>query len=172
MPPATDYNKAALAMNLGDAGASSTQVAAQVGISQRAAWDIINRQGRWGEVAERSVFAKLRSEQNQVLEAVARSMAIDSWTDAYAKKDKASYYQLVVGGSILLDKARLLAGEPTQIIENTINPATVSALEKLASVIELAKRERQARDITEIQTQFDSQKISDIPSTPASQLSK
>lgn len=43
-------------------------------------------------------------------------MAADSWEKAADKMENASYYQLVMGGAILLDKARLLAGESTENI--------------------------------------------------------
>jgi hypothetical protein len=63
----TDPFKAATVMNLGDAGMSAPQAAALVGIPERTAREIIARHGRWGEVAERSVFAELRLNKKHTL---------------------------------------------------------------------------------------------------------
>ena len=48
-----------------------------------------------------------------------------------AKIDKASFYQLVYGAAIMTDKARLLAGEPTEI-HATLDLNTVVALDRLS----------------------------------------
>ena len=54
-------------MKLGDAGMVASQAAALVGIPERTAREIIARHGRWGEVANRSVFAELRLQQKRIL---------------------------------------------------------------------------------------------------------
>ena len=48
--------------------------------------------------------------------------------------DKASYAQLVFGAAIMTDKARLLAGEPTEIHAN-LNIQAVASLDKLAAML-------------------------------------
>jgi len=48
--------------------------------------------------------------------------------------DSASYAQLVCGAAIMTDKARLLAGEPTEIHAN-LNLHAVAMLDKLASML-------------------------------------
>jgi hypothetical protein len=133
----TDPLKAAQVMELAEAGYTVSRAAQITGIPRPTASDIVNRHGRWGEVADRPVFIKLRHEQNSTIEALARKMAADSFVKAESKMSDASYYQLVVGGSILLDKARLLAGEPTQITEvvNTGNLELLAA--KLSEAVQL-----------------------------------
>lgn len=48
--------------------------------------------------------------------------------------DKASYSQLVFGAAIMTDRARLLAGGPTQITAN-YQEVNVQGLDKLAAMI-------------------------------------
>jgi hypothetical protein len=64
-------------MNLGDAGMVASQAAALVGIPERTARETIARHGRWGEVANRSVFAELRLQQKAHLDATSRSLSSD-----------------------------------------------------------------------------------------------
>ena len=116
--PWIDPAKAAQAMNLGEVGYSSAKVAEIVGLNARSVRDIIRQHGRWGEIAETPVFAKLRLAQNETLEVAFRAAAAESLALAMSpeKLDKASYYQLVIGSGIALDKSRLLAGESTSNI--------------------------------------------------------
>jgi predicted transcriptional regulator len=128
-----DPVKAAAAMELGDLGYPSTQIAPIVGLNDRSIRDIINRHGRWGELADTPVFAKLRREQNQNLESAYRAAAAESLALAFNpdKLIKASYYQLVIGSSIALDKARLLAGESTENVI-VVHRHEASVLDRLA----------------------------------------
>jgi hypothetical protein len=48
--------------------------------------------------------------------------------------DKASFYQLVFGAAIMMDKVRLLAGEPTEI-HASLNIHAVTTLDKLAAIL-------------------------------------
>ena len=134
--PQIPYHKAAAADALAQYGFSTPEIAAKTDISQRTVYDIINRHGRWGEVAEKPVFARLRAEQNQHLEASFRLAAAKSLALAFdpVKLEKASYYQLIVGSSIALDKSRLLAGEPTEITA-TINLHAIQGLDRLATIL-------------------------------------
>lgn len=127
----TDPLIAAQLMGFVDAGYPASQAGEMVGVAPRTAQDIVRCHGQWGEVAEKPVFARLRAEQNQILEALARKMAADSWVKAAEKIDKASYYQLVMGGAIMLDKARLLAGESTENVAH-LHRHEVAGLDDLA----------------------------------------
>lgn len=120
MPAATDPMKAAQAMNMGDMGYTERAIGANLDVPHTTIHDILARHGRWGDVEVDPLFIQLRAEQNKTLEACARAAAAESWDKAFDSKklEKASYYQLVVGGSILLDKARVLAGEPSNITAN------------------------------------------------------
>lgn len=149
MGAVTDPIKAAQAMALGDSGMPSTQVAAKVGLPERTAYDIVHRVGRWGELADTPVFAKLRHEQNRALEATGRALAAKFWIHAEDNIDKLSPYQAVVAGSILIDKAQLLAGLPTSIIE-THNLTAIANLEDLGAKLADAIALRQAGKSREI----------------------
>jgi biotin operon repressor len=131
---AIDTVKATQAMALGDMGFSQAEIAAQTGISRRSVWDILNHVGHWGEVVEQPVLKRFRQEQNSALEAAARSFAAQSWAKAAEKMDSASYYQLVMGGAILIDKARLLAGESTANVE-VHTKLEVTGLDNLCSAL-------------------------------------
>ena len=113
--PSIDPIKAAVAFNLAEIGTAKNEIARRTGISEASVRDILNKHGRWGDICELPVFAKLRAEQNQSLEAAFRIAAAQSLELAMTQEKlaKASYYQLVIGSSVAIDKARLLAGEST-----------------------------------------------------------
>ena len=116
MGATTDPIKAAQAQALGDLGYPGTQVAAMVGLKERTAYEVIGRYGHWGRTeVETPVFARLRTEQNKAIEATARMLAAKMFVQADEKLDKLNAYQAVIAGSILIDKAQLLAGLPTEI---------------------------------------------------------
>jgi hypothetical protein len=68
------------------------------------------------------------------LEQANRTLAAKALNAAAGKIDKASFYQLIYGAAIMTDKARLLAGEPTEI-HATLDLNTVVALDKLAGML-------------------------------------
>ena len=68
--------------------------------------------------------------------------------------DNASYAQLVLGASIMTHKARLLAGEPTEIHAN-LNLTAVTTLDKLAAMLS--------------QSLIDNPKTIDITPTPTTE---
>lgn len=132
--PSIDIAKAALAFNLADAGLKPIQIAAQTGLARPSVHDILNKHGRWGEVAERPVFNALRQQQQQTLEVAFRSASATLLERAMdpEKLLKASTYQLVISSGIALDKSRLLAGEPTEITAS-IDLHLVGNLDNLAA---------------------------------------
>ena len=140
--PAIDPIKAAQAVTLAELGYNSPAISRETGINQRTVRDILAKHEKWGELAESSVFASLRREQNRALEAAARSFAAQSWAKAAEKMDQASYYQLVTGGAILIDKARLLAGESTANVE-IHHKHEVTGLDNLCSALSQVLIERQ-----------------------------
>ena len=138
MPGAPSINpiKAAIAYNLAEAGFAKNEIARRTTISEASVRDILNKHGRWGEIAEKPVFAKLRAEQKLVLEAGYRASAakfLDRSLEE-AKLEKASTYQLVIASSIALDKSQLLAGEPTEITAS-INLHAIQGLDRLAAML-------------------------------------
>lgn len=134
--PATDPQLAAQAMNMGDAGYTPAQIAPEVGLPAGTVHDIIHRHRRWGEIAEKPVFRRLRETQNQTLEAAFRAGAAQLFAKAFDedKLAKASTYQLVTSAAISIDKARLLAGESTANIDLHVK-AELVGMEQLCAAL-------------------------------------
>ena len=141
--PRIPLDKAVAAVALTDLGYSSPQIEKQIGLDSRSVLDILNRVGHWGKVVDGPVFSRLRAEQNKALEVAARTLVAQSWADAAKKRKKASYYQLVVGGSILLDKARLLAGESTENVAH-LHHHEVAGLDQVLGRIAEALHKQEA----------------------------
>ena len=116
MGATTDPIKAAQVLALADMGYPASQAGAAAGVPRRTARDIIAGVGHWGRIdAEAPVYAQFRHEQNRALEATARQLAAKLWIHAEDNLEKMQPYQAVVAGSILVDKAQVLAGLPTEI---------------------------------------------------------
>jgi hypothetical protein len=121
-------------MNLGDAGMSGSQAGALVGVPERTARAIIARHGRWGEVADRPVFAQLRHDQKAHLEATSRYLSSECLIQLAKTLDKASAYQAAGIYGLLRTHERLDAGESTQNVEIHAKHE-VAALDKLCEML-------------------------------------
>ena len=111
----TDLPTAALVMELGKTeGRSTRDVSKLTGVRRTTVENILNGAHGWDQVAQSDAFKWHRQEQNRALEQANRTMAAEALKKAWGKMDKASFYQLVTGAAIMTDKARLLAGEPTE----------------------------------------------------------
>lgn len=106
---------AAQALALSDMGYTRSEVARKVGIPTATAHDILHLHGRWGEIAERPVFIKLRQEQKAHLEATSRLLSAKCLIQVDKTIDKASAYQAAGIYGLLRTHERLDAGEPTSI---------------------------------------------------------
>jgi 5'-3' exonuclease len=148
----TDIPTAALVMELGETqGKSMRQISEVTGVPVSSVHSILNRAHGWDEIAEGDVFKRHRQEQNRALEQANRTLAKKSLEMAEQKIDKASYSQLVFGAAIMTDKARLLAGEPTQI-NATVNIHTVEKMDKLRAMLNQALLpEQNSIDVTPCQ---------------------
>ena len=113
MPGMIPLPRAAEAAALGDMGYTSPKVAAITGIPQRTAYDIIHGVGTWGKRAELPVFAKLRLEQKQVLQAASLAVSAQALCQVEATILKASAYQAAGIYGLLRTHERLDAGEST-----------------------------------------------------------
>ena len=123
-------------MNLGDAGMSAAQAGALVGIPERTARDIIARHGRWGEVADRPVFAELRLQQKAHLEATSRYLSSECLIQLAKTLDKASAYQAAGIYGLLRNHERLDAGEATSNVELHLHSKLdILALDKLGEML-------------------------------------
>src|SRR3990167_2092476 len=134
--PSIDPKKAMTALNLEAAGHTGNAISAITGLARSSVRDILRGHGRWGEVADKPVFARLRAEQQVHLEAAFRTAAAEflARSTDEDKLQKASTYQLVIASSIALDKSRLLAGEPTEIVA-TYNLHAIEGIDRLASIL-------------------------------------
>jgi hypothetical protein len=111
----TDPVIAARAMELADRGYPSTDIARQTGLAQTTAYDVINKLGHWGKVAETPVFIKLRQEQKLALQSASMAVSAKALIQVEKNIDKASAYQAAGIYGLLRTHERLDAGEPTQI---------------------------------------------------------
>src|SRR5262245_25651473 len=102
----------------------------------------------WNPIAQEPVFRQYRAQQNKAPEQAARSLASKSFIHAETQLPKASYYQAVIGGSVLLDKARLLAGEPTEIHATLDVPELARVKALAASLAKYVVEQSQAIEVT------------------------
>src|SRR5688572_4944450 len=130
----TDLATAARALSLHDEGRSERQIGKLTGISPSTVHNIINGDHGWDKIAEESVVQRYRAQQNAALEQAARTLAAQSFVHAAKQLPKASYAQAVFGGSILVDKAQLLAGLPTEIIV-THSRVEINGMDAMAQIL-------------------------------------
>jgi predicted transcriptional regulator len=131
----TDLRTAALVVEMKETeGRSVRDFAAATGVSASTVQHIVRGAHGWAEVADRELFKRYREEQNRALEQVNRTMAAEALIKAYGKMDQASFYQLVFGAAIMMDKARLLAGEATANVE-VHTKHEIESLDKLCEML-------------------------------------
>jgi predicted transcriptional regulator len=113
----SDKVKAATALELSEKlGHSERQIAKEVGLPASTVHTILSKANGWDQIADEPVFKQNRAQQNRALEQAARSMAAKAMEKAEGKIDEAGFYHLTLGAGIMIDKARLLAGESTENI--------------------------------------------------------
>ena len=113
----SDKVKAATALELSEKlGHSERQIAREVGLPASTVHTILSKANGWDQIADEPVFKQNRAQQNRALEQAARSMAAKAMERAEGKIDEAGFYHLTLGAGIMIDKARLLAGESTENI--------------------------------------------------------
>jgi hypothetical protein len=134
MPARIDIPTAATAVELVEHGVSFRDAGRRVGIAADTVASILNGDHGWSEITDAPIFKQYRAKQNKALEQAARTLAAKAFSHAEATLDKASFYQAVVGGSILIDKARLLAGESTENVAVLVRHEA-EGLDALASVL-------------------------------------
>jgi len=133
-----DKIKAATALELSEKlGHSERQIAKEVGLPASTVHTILSKAHGWGEIADEPVFRQNRAQQNRALKQAARSMAAKAMERAEDKIDEAGFYHLTLGAGIMIDKARLLAGESTQNVAIQSRNEVMS-LEALAAALSQA----------------------------------
>jgi hypothetical protein len=132
-----DKVKAATALELSEKlGHSERQIAKEVGLPASTIHTILSKANGWDQIADEPVFRQHRAQQNRALEQAARSMAAKAMERAEDKIDEAGFYHLTLGAGIMIDKARLLAGESTENIGIQITDRSgVENLDRLAAAL-------------------------------------
>jgi len=109
---------AAKAAALYDAGIPVGQVSEDTGLSRRTVYSIVSGEHKWREILESDErFKQYKEETTKALQLHSWELAKKSFIHAEKKLPEASYAQGVFGGAILVDKARLLGGDSTEIHE-------------------------------------------------------
>jgi len=142
----SDKIKAATALELSEKlGHSERQIAREVGLPASTVHTILSKANGWGEIADEPVFRQHRAQQNKALEQAARSIAAKAMAKAEGKIDEAGFYHLTLGAGIMIDKARLLAGESTENIAIQ-SRNDIIGLEALATALSEVLLARQSSD--------------------------
>jgi hypothetical protein len=150
----TPIIEAAKAQALIDMGHTHRAAAAAVGLAGHTVYDIMVGNAGWAERKNEPLFKQYRAQQKGILEHGMTELAKKMFVQAEKVIHKASTYQAVVAGSILIDKVRLLQGEPTLITAN-LNIQAVANLDKLAAMF--------SQRLVEEQTPVETQQNSTIP---------
>ena len=131
----TDLPTAALVMEMKETeGRSEHEISRVTGIPVGTVHNIVSRAYGWDKIAEGDLFKRHREQQNKALEQSARTLAAKAYAHAEKQLPKASFYQAVYGGSILIDKARLLAGESTQNVDY-VHKIDCESIDRLAALL-------------------------------------
>jgi hypothetical protein len=131
----TPLSEAAKAVELVETlGYSSSKAGLVLGLAKHSVTDIINGVSGWNERKQEPLFARYRQEQKAILIHAMTQLTRESLIHASQNLHKASYSQAIVGSAILIDKTRLLAGEPTEITAS-IELHAVGSLDKLANLL-------------------------------------
>ena len=113
----SDKIKAATALELSETlGHSERQIAKEIGLPASTVHTILSKANGWDQISDEPIFKQHRAQQNRALEQSARTIASKAMEKAEDKIDEAGFYHLTLGAGIMIDKARLLAGESTENI--------------------------------------------------------
>ncbi len=131
----TPLRDAARAVELVEGAGYTPEMASRVtGLSKHTVENIINGNEGWEERKNRPVFAQYWRDEKLRLQHAMTQLTKEALVRAHDSLDKASFYQAVTGAAILIDKTRLLAGEPTEITAN-LNIQAVGSLDRLANML-------------------------------------
>jgi len=112
----TSLPTAAKAAALYDAGIPVSDISDETGLPVRTIYGILSGEHKWREILDNDErFKQYKEETVKALQVSSWELAKKSFIHAEKKLPEASYAQGVFGGAILVDKARLLAGEATEI---------------------------------------------------------
>ena len=142
----SDKIKAATALELSEKlGHSERQIAREVGLAASTVHTILSQANGWDQIADEPVFKQNRAQQNRALEQSARTIAAKAMERAEGKIDEAGFYHLTLGAGIMIDKARLLAGESTENIAIRTKEQ-IESIDALAAALSEALLARKSGD--------------------------
>jgi len=134
----TDLATAARAVGMYQAGIPVRDISKETGLSKSTIYNVLSGEYSWKEIQQNDErYKQYKDATTRGLEVNCWELAKKSFIHAEEKLPDASYAQGVFGGAILVDKARLLAGEATEIHE-------VITKEKLESLEDLNERLQKA----------------------------
>ena len=140
-------HEAASVHALRDTGMSTGQIGEQLDIPRRTVAAIVAGEGRWEDILEHDPQFKLwKDEVTRKLQTGALELAKKSFIHAEEKLPEASYYQAIVGGSILIDKSRLLGNESTENLAVRVTKEDLASREDVLARVAtlLAQKETEA----------------------------
>jgi len=131
-------------------GMSTGQIGEQLDIPKRTVAAIVAGEGRWRDIIENDTqFVRWKDDVTRKLQTGALALATKSFLHAEEQLPKANYYQAIVGGSILIDKARLLGNESTENLAVRVTGDDIATREDvLARVATLLARDGKETEAT------------------------
>ncbi len=160
----TDLATAARAVAMYQAGIPVREISKETDLSKRTIYNILSGEHNWDEIIRNDERYKLyKDATTRGLEVNCWELAKKSFIHAEEKLPEASYAQGGFGGATLIDKARLLAGEATEIHEvftkekwDRLNSDRAMLLQEIERRISVAKAE-EAAIVVEVEKELDSE---------------
>jgi len=154
----TDLATAARAVAMYQAGIPVRVISEETGLSKSTIYNVLSGDHKWEEILRNDErYKKYKDATTRGLEVNCWELAKKSFIHAEEKLPEASYAQGVFGGAILIDKARLLAGEATEIHEVFTKEKWSSQTDELEMVHAELGRRIQAGKIIEVEKIPDSE---------------
>ncbi len=148
----TSLPAAAKAAALYDAGIPVSDISDETGLPIRTIYGILSGEHKWREILDNDErFRQYKEETTKALQISSWELAKKSFIHADKKLPDASYAQAVFGGAILIDKARLLAGEATEIHEVLTKQRWDKQTDELVALYAEIGRRRQAEKVIEVE---------------------
>jgi len=148
----TDLATAARAVAMYQAGIPVRDISEETGLPKRTIYNILSGDHNWKEIQQNDERYKLyKDATTRGLEINCWELAKKSFIHAEEKLPEASYAQGVFGGAILVDKARLLAGEATEIHEVFTKEKWAKQTDELEMIHAELGRRIQAAKVIEVE---------------------
>ena len=148
----TDLATAARAVGMFQAGIPVRDISKETGLSKSTIYNVLSGEYSWKEIQQNDErYKQYKDATTRGLEVNCWELAKKSFIHAEEKLPEASYAQGVFGGAILVDKARLLAGEATVIHEELTKTKWDKQTDELVALYAEIGRRRQAEKVIEVE---------------------